>query len=151
MAAVTASETDRLRAKAAAAIGDEVSVDEPTVHEDRFVHSSVHHIGSAGVLLDRTTGRVYVLGSAHSAEKQIWAIKRGFDLDGENRLVITKVHDLEATIQVLKQAFSPRWLRSELAPRLANPPVSVDVDPAGFWRLLYALPDTSAFDYEVNP
>jgi hypothetical protein len=151
MEAVSAAETACLRA----AVEEEypcVELGPVTIHDDRFVYSSLGIIGCAGVALDRSTDRVYVLAAGHEIDTLIWAIERGFEVGGRNLLVITRIHSLDETIDVLKMAgYSPRWFREEFTARLQTPPVTLELDCLATYGLLRVLPETRAFDYEVNP
>lgn len=130
--------------------GWEPELDSVTASSD-LVYADFPQIGSSGVLLQRSTGRVHLLGSGNSAEAYIWAYYRGFDVTGHNRLVITAVHDVEATIEILKRAFRAPYVRHELAPQFATPPVAVELHEFGFYCMLGELHETSAFEFEANP
>ena len=108
-------------------------------------------VGSSGVLLDRKTDRVLILGSLQPAERQIWAIERGFDLERPNRLVVTRVNDLSTAVEILRQSRQGGIPRPDVRAALERLPATFDVDLLGLLGMLDALPETLAFDYEVNP
>ncbi|NVB76961.1 MAG: hypothetical protein HOV81_01080 [Kofleriaceae bacterium] len=135
---------------AAKELGWEPKFDRVTANAE-LVYAHFPQIGCVGVLLERATGRVHVLGSANPAEAYIWAYYRGFDISGGNRLVITAVHDIEPTIEILKLAFRAPYVRHELAPRFATPPVTVELHAHGLHSMLRELRETTAFEFEANP
>jgi hypothetical protein len=80
-----------------------------------------------------------------------WARERGFRIGQPNQLVITKVRDRDATIEVFKAAYPPRYIRQEVEPFLARLPLRLELQWPDTALLLEALRATVAFDYEVNP
>ena len=84
-------------------------------------------------------------------EVAAWATARGFQLGAPNRLVITKVRDAVATVEVFKAAYPPRYLRQEVEPFLARLPLSLELSWPDTALLLDALRGSDVFDYEVNP
>jgi hypothetical protein len=118
---------------------------------EQLLYAHFPQIGCTGILLDRVRDRVHILGSAYNLETYLWAWERGFHLDADNVLVITAVRDAEATIEVLKHGLKAPYVRYDLAPQFANPPVRIELDSWSSWLLLRALQTTDAFDFEVNP
>lgn len=80
-----------------------------------------------------------------------WARARGFLLGQPNVLVIVKVRDRDALLEVLKAAYPPRYLRQEVEPFLARLPLRLELQWPETALLLDALRATDVFDYEVNP
>jgi hypothetical protein len=90
-------------------------------------------------------------GSAIDDALAAWGRERGFQLGGPNRLVITKVRDAVATLEVFKAAYPPRYLRQEVEPFLARLPLTLELSWPDTALLLEALRVSDVFDYEVNP
>lgn len=88
---------------------------------------------------------------AVDAETAEWARERGFNRGVPNQLVITKVRDPDATLEVFKAAYPPRYLRQEVEPFLARLPLRLELSWPDTALLLDALRASDAFDYEVNP
>lgn len=80
-----------------------------------------------------------------------WARERGFLAGQPNIIVITKVRDRDALLEVFKAAYPPRYLRQEVEPFLGRLPLRLEVQWPETALLLEALRATEAFDYEVNP
>ncbi len=82
---------------------------------------------------------------------QAWAREHGFRIGAANTLVVTKVRDPEATIEVFKAAYPPRYLRQEVEPFLTRLPLRLELSWPDTAMLLEELRKSAAFDYEVNP
>ena len=148
---VTEVETERLRAAAIETLGMPIALGTPIVDATgALVHAPVDALDCVGVLLDRATDCVHVLGSAVSLETYVWAHAKGFRLEAPNTLAITKVHDRDATLEVMKAAYTARYVRHEVEPFLAKLPLELELDWPASALLLEALRATQAFDYEVN-
>lgn len=80
-----------------------------------------------------------------------WARARGFQIGVPNRIVVTKVRDAVATLEVFKAAYPPRYLRQNVEPFLTKLPLRLDLSWPDSALLLDALRTSDAFDYEVNP
>ena len=80
-----------------------------------------------------------------------WARSRGFRIGQPNTLAVTKVRDPDATIEVFKAAYPPRYIRQEVEPFLTRLPLRLELQWPDTALLLDALRATDAFDYEVNP
>jgi hypothetical protein len=108
------------------------------------------NIGTTGLLLERATGKIWALGSAHPLETYLWAYDRGFRDDKGATLTITRVHDIDGTFAVLRRWFHAPYIRAELLPRLSSPPVAIELDSSQCWATLQTLQDTQAFEFEVS-
>ena len=84
-------------------------------------------------------------------EVATWARDRGFQIGAPNRLVIIKVRDAAATLEVFKAAYPPRYLRQEVEPFLTRLPLALELSWPDTALLLDALRGSDVFDYEVNP
>lgn len=89
--------------------------------------------------------------SAVGDREEAWARARGFAIGMPNVLVITKVRDTVATLEVFKAAYPPRYLRQNIEPFLTRLPLRLELPWPEFALLLDALRVAVAFDYEVNP
>ena len=88
---------------------------------------------------------------AVGAETATWAKDRGFTLGTPNVVVVTKVRDIVATLEVFKTAYPPRYLRQNIEPFLTRLPLRLELPWPEVALLLDALRATLAFEYEVNP
>jgi hypothetical protein len=122
----------------------EASVDGDIVYAQRAALESV------GVLLDRRSGDVEVLGSALSLPLYVWAKQRGFKLHAANRIVIRKIRQHDEAVATLRCAFDARHIRAELV-RTGTQPLRLELDWPRTALLIEALRTSDAFDYEVNP
>lgn len=84
-------------------------------------------------------------------ELQAWARERGFVIGAPNVLVVTKVRDVAALVEVFKAAYPPRYLRQNVEPFLARLPLTLEVQWPETALMLAALRGSDAFDYQVNP
>lgn len=96
---------------------------------------------------DATFGHEAALDEA----AQAWARERGFNVGAPNTLVVTKVRDPAALLEVFKAAYPPRYVRQEVEPFLARLPLRLELSWPDTALLLDALRASDAFDYEVNP
>src|SRR5262245_989492 len=60
----------------------------------------VGFIGSAGVIIDKSSGHLFVMGSALSEDDMFWGHENGFS-GGPTTLRITSVSDLNNTVEFL--------------------------------------------------
>lgn len=68
-----------------------------------FFH--VGYIGSAGVIVDKDSGRLHVMGSGLSLDDMFWGHENGFS--GERQILrVTKVNDTMETVEFLFYAVS---------------------------------------------
>lgn len=75
---------------------------------DRWWFFPVRQIGSRGVVVDKTTGEVHVLGSAAPLEDQLWMHDLG--VRDSNDFVIDAIDDRENTIEAVARLFTgDRW------------------------------------------
>jgi hypothetical protein len=80
-----------------------------------------------------------------------WATERGFLVGLPNVLVVTKVRDVAATIEVFKAAYPPRYVRQNIEPFLARLPLRLELPWPDTALLLDGLRASDVIDYEVNP
>ncbi len=85
-----------------------------------------------------------------SVEHYVWGTRRGFVPRAPNRIVITKVHQHDQAVAVLRCAFDARYIRAELQ-RVARGPLPLELDWPQTALLIEQLEHCDAFDYEVNP
>lgn len=119
-----------------------------------IVFAPVARLDSVGVLLDRRGGEVEILRSALSLDLYVWAKQRGFRLHAPNQLVVTKIHQHDASVAILRCAFDARYIRTallETGPKRL--PLEVDWPQTALLieQMFGQLRTTDAFDYEVNP
>jgi hypothetical protein len=146
---VTEPELERLRDVANARLGPAVMLGSVDVAGD-IVFVPLDRLDAVGLLLDRRTGDVEVLRSALPLELYVWAKQRGFRLHGANQLLIAKVHQHDAAVELLRCAFDARFIRAALIDAGAKP-LSLDLDWPQSALLIEQLRTTDAIDYEVNP
>jgi len=144
---VTEPELARLRDVASerlgAMLGDVSSVGD-------IVFAPVQLIDSVGVLLDRRGGDVEVLRSSLSLDLYVWAKQQGFRLHAPNQLTITKVHQHDAAVTLLRCAFDARYIRMSLL-EMGRKPLVLSLDWPQTALLIEQLRTTDAIDYEVHP
>jgi hypothetical protein len=85
-----------------------------------------------------------------SVDHYVWGTRRGFVPRAPNRLVITKVHQHDQAVAVLRCAFDARYIRAELQ-RVGPTPLRLELDWPQTALLIEQLQHCDAFDYEVNP
>jgi hypothetical protein len=130
-----ATELAVMRSGAAKELGWEPELDRATANA-ALAYARFAQNDCAGA--ERATGRVHVLGSGNAAEARSLACYRGFDISGDNRLAITAVDDVEATTEIVERVLRAPYVRHELAPRFATPPVTVEASPACCARRLHS-------------
>ncbi len=89
--------------------------------------------------------------SAIDDDTQSWARARGFAIGRPNVLVVTKVRDTAATLEMFKAAYPPRYLRQNIEPFLTRLPLRLELPWPELALLLDGLRTADSFDYEVNP
>jgi hypothetical protein len=146
---VTEPELVRLRGAASDRLGPAIAVDTATVEGD-IVFAPLPLLDSVGLLLDRRTGDVEVLRSALTLDLYVWAKQRGFRLHATNQLVITKIHQRDAAIELLRCAFDARFIRNALL-ETGTRALALSLDWPQSALLIEQLRTTDAIDYEVNP
>jgi hypothetical protein len=124
-------------------------------------------LGSRGVIINKTTGNVFRLGSAFSLERDLVLYEKGYQSERYD-LVITSIADLERTLDALEELrvsiVEPRYehgtvwriarplTRVELCVRLARLPCVLD-DLALYFRAerLEQARDEGSFGFELLP
>jgi hypothetical protein len=106
-----------------------IRFDGPILDRDTYWFFPVGYIGSSGVIVEKATGRLHVIGSRQPIEEAFWAHEHGFSRD---RLVlrILRIHDRRTTIELLFNALD------DGPPRQRNP----NPRRAWFETVLEALP-----------
>jgi hypothetical protein len=106
-----------------------IRFDGPILDRDTTWFFPVGYIGSSGVIVEKATGRLHVIGSGQPLEEAFWAHEHGFSRD---RLVlrILRIHDRRTTIELLFNALD------DGPPRRRNP----NPRRAWFETVLEALP-----------
>lgn len=140
--------------QAAAAVFSYLTREEPFEIEhallnDDLVYIPICWIGCAGFLVERASWNPILLGSAMVLEVHVWAYYRGF-ADGQtpaacrNDLIITSIHDREATRRVLR-----RVVRSADLERLPLRVSNVDLYflRSDFWKAELK----GAFTFRIEP
>lgn len=89
--------------------------------------------------------------SAIDDDTRAWARERRFAIGTPNVLVVTKVRDPAATLELFKAAYPPRYLRQNIEPFLTRLPLRLELPWPELALLLDALRTADSFDYEVNP
>jgi hypothetical protein len=145
MAAVTPSELARLTQAVSHPVGD-------AIVDASLVYAPASSVDCVGVILDRATDRVHVLGSAVSLPTYVWALQRGFELHAPNTLVVGAVHQLDAALELFRHAYKPRYVRDEVARLLvvARLPARIEMDWPATALLLEPLRYSDAITYEVE-
>jgi hypothetical protein len=146
---VTEPELARLRELATERLGPAVMLGSVDVDGD-IVFAPLDRLDAVGLLLDRRTGDIEVLRSALTLELYVWAKQRGFRLHAANQLVIAKVRQHDAAVELLRCAFDARFIRNALL-EAGTKPLSLDLDWPQSALLIEQLRTTDAIDYEVNP
>lgn len=72
----------------------------------RWWFFGVRQIGSFGVIVDKSDGRLTILGSAGALDDWLWGYDAGA-LEPGVQLVVTAVHDLPAAVTALMSSASP--------------------------------------------
>jgi hypothetical protein len=143
MAAVTDAERARLQGASPHAIGE-------AAVNGSIVFAPIASVECVGVVLDRATDRVQLLGSAVTLESYVWALQSGFALHAPNALVIKAVHQLDSALGVFRVAYPPRYVRDEIARLLAHLPARIEMDWPATALVLEPLRYTDAFSYDVE-
>ena len=145
---MTEPELARLR-EASEQLGPQAALGDVSIAGD-IVFAPVARLDSVGILLDRRGGDVEILRSALSLDLYVWAKQRGFRLHATNQLMVTKVHQQDTTVAILRCAFDARYIRTELL-AIGTKPLPLSLDWPQTALLIEQLRTTDAFDYEVNP
>lgn len=129
---------------------------EQVVERERYWFLPLGYVGSSGVIVDKITGHLTVLGSALAMDDQFWAYERGF-LAGSVTLRVNRVHERERTLQVLQRAVSGsfRWAyerRDWLKKELETLPAEFREQDLGLVAPLFRNAEESGwFEFEVEP
>lgn len=134
-----------------------IRFDNPIADRGTYWFFPVGYIGSRGVIIDKATGRLHVLGSALSLEECFWAHEHGFS-PGLVVLRVLRVHDRPSTIELLLHLIDegpPR--RRNPNPRRAWLEKILDVTPYEFapqylWLAAPAFRDAAEqgwFEYQI--
>lgn len=67
---------------------------------DTYWVARVGFVGSSGIVIDKTDGRVTVLGSAYSLADWLWGYEKGL-LEVDGTLRVLAVHEEEQTVELL--------------------------------------------------
>jgi hypothetical protein len=70
------------------------------LREGWFFPASGDGVGSSGVVVNRSSGRVFVLGSAFSVERDLRAYDEGFQFETCD-LVVTAISNMNAAVEIL--------------------------------------------------
>lgn len=87
-----------------------------------YWHFKFLGIGAGGSVVDKRTGSRVATGTAFPRETWLWAYERGLLADDGFSLRVLRVHDVEATIRVLRKVLTSATLR-QLPTTLMNAPV----------------------------
>ncbi len=109
--------------------------------------------GAESIEIEPDASESFSIEHEAAVDKEVaeWARARGFQIGVPNRLVITKVRDAVATLEVFKAAYPPRYLRQEVEPFLTKLPLALELSWPDTALLLDVLRGSDVFDYEVNP
>ncbi len=120
--------------------------------DDALVYAPTSAVDCVGVILDRTTDRLHVLGSAVTLPTYVWALQHGFALHAPNTLVIELVRDLDAALELFRHAYKPRYVRDEIARVLvpASLPARIELDWPATALLLEPLRHSDVLTYQVE-
>ena len=99
-------------------------------NEDSFYFPTAW-VGCGGHLVSKSPYRLISFGSYIGAAAHIWAYYQGISMaplgkDRLNNLKILYIEDEENTVRVLKTFLNPRWVTSELVPKLTSLPVEIN-------------------------
>jgi len=99
-------------------------------NQDSF-YFPVGWIGCCGHLVNKSSLHVVSFGSYIGPGAHIWAYYEGISMealgrDRRNTLRILSVSDTRNTVEVLKTFLNPRWVRTELIPKLSALPTEIE-------------------------
>ena len=107
--------------------------DEKVFEKPDYWFFAVGYIGSSGVIVERSDGRLYPMGSGLSREEIFWGHENGFSPETVN-LTVLEVQNLEETSQILTGVLGPcpppkaaaREFREALVSQLSCTPLTFE-------------------------
>jgi hypothetical protein len=130
---------------------------EVLINED-LLYFPIGWVGCAGFLVDRKTFEAHLLGSGLPVVTHVWAHYRGFAKgrtgdERRNDLVITSVHSMKATCDLLRNIFGGgTYFKETLRPGLDALPLRInDIDLYSYTDELRIAELRGWFRFEVTP